>query len=355
MAWPFPNPKPLGWGLFEALTSVQMSQVNANAAAAADGAAWTDITSIKSWKRAQPAEPDAVVVSGHVYEPVRRRWFSFGSVAGAGMFTWTISGEVWMPTVFLPSSGGIALGTIAGAWANAAGVLLVGGAPQSASTAKLRESTDGGVNWTARNIGASNTQTIGEIAYSESLALWFASVGGNAGEGLFSSPDRVTWTLRAAAGGAPLWITVRDAPSPIIIGTLSQSVGSTTGYFRSVNGTAWTTETFPVTLGSSHRPCWSDALGKFFVVSSSGIYSSSTGLTGSWTLVDATYTTGGIAAYGRLLIRGDGKVSADAGVTWAPVIELADTDLTPRAYTGVGVLLKRAASRELYLSLLVGS
>jgi hypothetical protein len=351
--YPFQLVHPPSYTTNGAPTHTELNLLQDQVAVAADGRIWTDVAALRSWRYALPSEPSAVDTKCHIYEPVRRRWFTFGTLGGQAAHRWTISGAIWMPTINVGESP--TWSSVGGVAVSNAGVLLVGGTPSSGTTAKLRESTDGGTTFTSRSIGASNTEGITELAYSEALGLWFASVGGNAGQGLFSSPDRITWTLRTGAGGPPRHITIRETPSPIIIGTDSQSAGATTGYFRSVDGITWTTETFPVTLAGSNRPAWSDVHGKFFVPAAAGIYSSSTGLTSSWTLGDATFTgTGGIAAFGRTLIRGDGKISIDGGITWFAVLELATVDLVPRAYPGVGVLMKKASTRELYLSQLVG-
>jgi hypothetical protein len=152
-----------------------------------------------------------------------------------------------------------------------------------------------------------------------------------------------------------LFITVCDAPSPIVIGTLSQSAGATTGYFRSTNGTSWTTETFPVTLVGSSQPTYSTLHGKFFVPASAGIYSSATGLTGSWSLVTAASALP-LASFGRFLVRGDGRISLDAGVTWFQVLELASDPIARIvAVEDRGLIMSTDAPQgDLYVSAQIG-
>jgi hypothetical protein len=357
MQWPFSLARPGSYGPLSVPTPDELQMIQEQAALAADGRAWTDVAALKSWQytllsasilATVPAKP-------HVYDPTTRRWLVFGELTGEAAGAWSISGARWLAT---PTGAMASLQAVSSAAVSPAGKILVGGPPSSgASASKLRESTNGGASWTGRNIGSADAQNVSELAFSSALGLWFASVGGNGGSGLFSSPDGVTWTLRHAAGGPPFYITPNEgAPSPIVIGTRDQSVAASTGYYRSINGTSWTNETFPVTLVGSSKPTYHPLLGKFFVPAAAGIYSSSTGLTGSWTLVDNTFTgTGGLASFGRWLVRGDGRISLSGGVgTWIPVLELANNDLVVIAAPGVGVLFVRGTPRDLYLSQQLG-
>jgi hypothetical protein len=350
MQWPFSLARPANFGPGAVPTPDELQTIQEQAALAADGRLWTDIAAIKRWTYANPTvELDTMVNNAMAYDPTTRRWFAFGTKSALSVGVWTISGARWNVT-----AAASALNASSSAACSPAGKLLVGGFPTSgASSGKIVESTNGGGSWTTRNIGPADGQAVTALAYSTTLSLWLASCGGNTGTGIHSSPDGITWTLRGGAGGPPLFYTINET-GPVIIGTVSQAAAATTGYFRSTNGTTWTTETFPATLVGSKRPTFDDRLGRFVVPAASGVYTSTTGLTGSWTLLDASFTTGGFAQWGRMLIRGDGRISLDSGATWSQVLEVQNNDLTPHGVSGVGVLVQRASAREVYLSGIVG-
>jgi hypothetical protein len=344
--WPFPLVRPSGFVNNDVPNGAEIQQLQEQGAAAADGRVWTDLAAVKNWRATLSLGYTAFGPNATIRDPVSRRWLVFGGNTASASYT--IDGSRWF------NSGTTNFGDLApimlcatAAAVDPAGIILAGGAPSSASTGKIRESTDSGLTWaTVRNIGASNTNPVFFLAYSQALALWFCSVNN---EGIFSSSDRITWTLRSASYAQ--YITVRETPSPVLL--TSQLVGGGTPYRRSVDGIAWTNETFPENI-SAKQLCWSDALGKFFASGATAIWSSTTGLTGSWTSVAATTIQAAIASFGRLLIRGDGKASLDGGVSWSPVLELGgQTDLHVVATPG-GVAMIRATSQDLYLSTQIG-
>lgn len=349
---PFPNPKPLGWGLFEVLTSSQMTQVNANAAAAADGAYWTDLAPLKNWNYQQiTGAPTTMTGKSLIYDPTTRRWLVFGITSEACVI-FSYQGTRWFGPYYL--SGSPLLNALGAAAVNNAGVILAGGTPASATIAKLRSSVDGGVTWTPRNIGNSNTLAVPAIGYSESLGLWLAVVGGSAThDGLYTSPDLVTWTNRYSAT-SPGFFCFRDTPSTVILATaLAWIPGDPTGYIRSTDGITWTASTFPDSV--SNQVCWSTYWGKFFVAGTTGIWTSPDGTTGSWTKINATETNAvNISARGRMLLKGDAKASVDGGGTWITIADTTDVDLFVNvAANGAG--MARGASRDLYISQQVGT
>jgi hypothetical protein len=341
-AWPFQLVHPAGYTNGDVPNGAELQSLQEQVAASADGRVFTDLAAIRNWKYLTGGLTE-LYQRTIIRDPVSRRWLMFGGTAAS--VAWTVSGARWANTIAIP--GAPTTSDFTAAWANNAGVIMAGGAPVSASANKIRESTNGGDTWTARTIGGSNTQSVGTIAYSEALGLWFCSIGGNAGEGLYSSADRITWTLRTAAGTPPDQLIIRETPSPILLATTLKTASPTAAYKRSVDGITWTTETFPDgsnPAASLCQGCWSDALGAFFVGSTSGIYKSSTGLTGSWTLVESTWPSpsvkSSIAAYGRTLIRGDGKASIDGGLTWFAVLETTNVDLFIKA-TPFGIAAAR--------------
>jgi hypothetical protein len=357
-AWPFALVHPAGYADGLVPNGAELQLLQQQVAVAADGRVWTDIAAVRNNRYTNVILPPSLSQRTLIRDPKSRRWLVFGGTAGT--VNWTVSGSRWLGGSAALGGMGSIMAYVTAAAANSAGVILVGGAPSVPATDKLRESTDGGDTWILRNIGGVNAQSINAIVYSESLALWLCSVGGVGGDGIYSSPDRVTWTARAAAGAPPLQLVLRESPTPIILGTCPIIGGGSTNYYRSVNGTTWTTESFPVTVTiSPSQGCWSDALGAFFIGGGDGIYTSTTGLTGSWTRIDTTWPTPGtsssIAAFGRLLLRGDGKASVDGGVSWFQVLESTRTDLFVTATSfGVAWACGQAGLTDVYIGQQIG-
>jgi hypothetical protein len=351
---PFTNPKPLGWSLFEVLTSAQMTAVNANAAAAADGSTWSDVAIVKNWKLYDgsaiwnPNNP-----FGACFDPISKRWIVLASQLGSLHLSAyrTISGARFDQVGAI--DGGNTNGNTQGSiHCNSAGVILAGGQPTSANATKLTKSIDGGSTWTQSAIGPADTLPVTAISYSESLALWMCIIGGaSTHDGLFTSPDAAMWTSRYTAT-TPQYLTVRESPSPIIIANnLAWIPGDPTGYVRSTDAITWTGQTFPDSC--SNKGAWSDYWGKFFFGGLTGIWSSPDGTTGSWTRVSSDVGTCSIASFGRMLIKGDGKCSVDGGATWFRCLDAGATDYR-FAVGAAGVLAFSSSVHDLHLSQLVG-
>ena len=329
----------------------ELEKMQQQGAAAADGRVWTDLAVLKKWSY-QQLSPVTISPRSLLRDPVSRRWLIFEGNTASTEFT--IDGSRWFgsgTTNFGDPSP--TMNAAIAAAANSAGVMLAGGQLLSASTAKLRESTDGGNTWlTQRNVGASNTLPVNSLAYSESLGLWFCSIGSSGTpDGVYSSSDRVTWTKRTTL--MPSYWLKADLPTTILLGTGLVVAGSTPNYARSTDGITWSTESLPENV-SSQQGCWSDAAGKFFMSGATGIWSSTTGLTGSWTKIWAGTIQASIGAFGRCLMRGDGTASIDAGVSWVPVLDLGgQTDLHVTG-TPYGVALARGSSKDIYISQQVG-
>jgi hypothetical protein len=345
--WPFPLVRPAGYTNGDTPTGPEIEQLQEQVAAAADGRIWTDLGVLKKWTW-QQLSPVTISPRSLLRDPVSRRWMVFEGNTASTEFS--IDGSRWFgsgTTNFGDPSP--TMNAAIAAAASSGGVLLAGGQLVGSSAAKLRESTDGGNTWlTQRSVGAADTHPVNALTYSESLALWLCVLGTS--DGIYSSSDRITWTKRSTL--MPTYWAKADLPTTIIIANTLVG-GSATNYGRTTDGITWTTETFPENV-SSQQGCWSDAFGKFFLSGATGIWSSSTGLTGSWTKIWAGTIQASLGAFRRCLMRGDGQASIDGGVTWVPVLDLGgQTDLHVTA-TPFGVALARGASKDIYISQQVG-
>jgi hypothetical protein len=339
----------------EAIDPNKLTALALQASTAADGRIHSDVSAVKNWRKATPALPDPIAQGTLIRDKVSRRYLAFGNVGFECGFVWTISGVTWVDGGTLGGSPALQHSPLSSATDNA-GVILVGGAPFTASTGKLRESTDGGLNWVSRSIGSADTLAARAITYVPQLSLWICMVGGlsgGAGAGIYTSTDRSVWAFRNSSVYSHF--ATKEFGSPIIIGTTHNFFAASNTYTRSVDGINWVPQTGPWPENSTCRGCWSEENQAFYVGTFTGIWKSTTALTGEWTKVSDVSINGGssIAAFGRVLLRGDGYASLDGGVTWLQVLELASNDHHVVA-TDFGVGVCRGASREIYLSHQVG-
>lgn len=335
--WPFALLRPTGYANGLPMTGPEAQLLQEQVAASADGRSFTDLAVVRNWKFSLLTSLLTTSVSPRsvVYDRGSRRWLLFGEVSGQAGAVWTIAGARWLMTSGTPGGSPVLTGGSVVAGTDGAGVVLLGGTPLSNSVNKLRETTDGGASWVSRSIGASDTLSVKAIAWSSALGLWVAIVGGLSGDansGVFTSPDRVTWTNRSS--GVYTHLIVRNTPSPVLLATGNQHASPSTGYLRSTDAITWSPTAAPWPETGQCKGCWSDHYGAFFVGTATGIWSSPTGLAASWTQVssDVLSVSSSIVAYGRMLVRGDGRASVDGGVNWNPVFEANATDW----FAGVG-------------------
>jgi hypothetical protein len=347
--WPFTLVRPPGYTGGSVPTPAELQELQEKVAASADGRVWTDFSLYKSWTGSS-VSPITVIGT---FDPVSRRWIlQATTMADTGQ--WSVSGNKWFvadnPSVAPPSGPNLAIASLL---ANNTGITLAGGQPATSSDSKLARSIDGGSTWTRIAIGASSTGTVVGLGYSLANVMWFAAV---TGEGIFSSADGgATWVNRFAAA-AYCNFMARDGASPLILAMRKTNAGANAEYATSTNGTVWTTRTFPVNLVTAGgvasdgllQGVYSEYLGKFFQPTPSGIYSSPDGI--SWTLVTASYTTGGLAVSGRVMLRGDGRASLD-GAVWYPVLDAANNNLVVIASPFGGACFADNTTNERFVSL----
>lgn len=279
MTFPFTNPKPLGWALFETLTSAQMTQANANAAAAADGSIWSDATG--GINVLTPAGGSTQGNAGEVvfWDPVTKYFYSFGSgnespdvgapdpvIAGRR----SRNGRLWFTVSVADSMLSMFGGNNRHAWAqNGTGTLLFGGNQGTGLTACYRRSTNG-TTWTNQSSTAAANNHVKSMAWIPFLSTFIAGFENGAIE---TSPTGVTWTNQTVPN-ADQRLGIATNGSIVVVGC-----GGSPNFITSTNGTAWTQRTG--VLGGVFHVIYSPYWGKFFAYVSSGIASSSDGITWS--------------------------------------------------------------------------
>jgi hypothetical protein len=350
------------------LDADDLFDLGANVAQMADGRVFTDVFPLKHWKR-NTIGPD--LPAGHtlVYDPKSRRWIQFGRTSGVPVSYYTISGARWIATGG-PGMGGPPLTAFSNAVATPEGTILIGGTPSTSSTARLRESNDGGVTWTNRNVGKNNVDPVVAVAHSKTWGRWFCSINPVASdpevEGIWTSTDKINWT-HSKSVAAPAHFVVREAdpagryPAMILATTLLQDFG-VNAYGFSTNGVDWIfarPESFFGVGVETSQGTWNAYHERFVLAGAQGIFASHSGNQNDWERMSTDMafpspsTT--IASFGRALLRSDGKASIDCGRTWFAVFEASGSDFNVHSVEGVWVGLSRiTGGNDQRLSFLVG-
>jgi hypothetical protein len=298
MAWPFERANDLGWGLYEILTSAQATLMDQNIAEGASGSIWTDAA------RGAPTPAGASIISP-------------GSTS---------------TSIAVPLAEGLNnLSTERAAW-DGDQIYLFGGTPGSASQNRLRRSADSGATWaSATNALAAGTQAVECLLWASGFSKFFLANGGL----LESSATgaSASWSSLGAMPNADVRTGFSYSPTLARILVMSESNARA---LRSDDGVTFTQET---TAQIFQRIIWSPYYEAFFGFHSTGVYSSLTGLDGSWTLENALNfgTVRRAFVHGRILgayCTPGIVVSVDGGENWtnigpAPVGSSSNLVMTP--------------------------
>lgn len=281
--FPFQRAKPLGWSLFEVLTSAQMSQVDANAAQAANGLVWTDVASLRNWSSPLVTAQAVLAFCYHQADDV---WVGVGVNAGNPVaFQRGGGGGVWQAMTNPGSGAGLTIRGRAAAFkpTGTGGVMVFGGLPGSSSNQKYRVLSFGA--WSTTNSSFTSTASVECIAWVSALGLFVAGLSDG---GVETSPDGVTWTARTTPNA--------NARSSIAVGPINGANGgvvisssaAVNKVIRSVDGITWTEHTLPGVATNVRLNCvYVPNLGKYFALDGANIQSSTDGAT--WTTVTPSY------------------------------------------------------------------
>ena len=343
--YPFQRANPLGYALFEELSSAELTQIDENAAAGADGSAYTDVALFANLPL---SFSDANGGRALVYNPVLREFFSFSNLAGfRSRNPFTIRAALSIPaaqglTMFAP-------GQLAACRPDT-GLMVVCGDTSSSSQNRYRYSTNG----TLWQVGASSVapSTDGPcwvMWCGAPLNRWVAgSHRGGVWDGLAeTSEDGVEWTPSVFS---ELLAMRRAAYSPTLpmIMTVPAS-GSALRYLTSKTGLSgsWSAHDSPALFQTCF---WSEHYRRFYASSMlpSRAFSSVDGV--AWVELPP-YPTDDIIGwfeFGRLLgyVAGGGDVvtSLDGGASWAVAVDASGSALTCLALGANQLLLSRASA-----------
>jgi hypothetical protein len=335
VTYPFQRANALGYALFEELPSAHITQIDENAAAAADGRVYSDVQIFANFPF---SFTDTTGGEALVYSPSLGKYFSFGAGTPPTGFSFVHPGDV-RTALTIPTDQGLGtnfsstIGLIA-AIHPSSNLMLLTGAPVSSSQLRYRTSIDG-TTWTSRTSNKS-AGTDGPFAMIYAGGAVAKFVSGYSDGSFETSADGITWS--AFAG-------------PDAIARSSLAYSPTLGRLVSVSDTATNTYTVSttVTLGSFTNQTgpanfdtvwWSSYQQAFYAVvrNGLGVYKSSTGLTGSWSAVGSLpFTTasslnvnGQLFEWNRLLVAipdGSGEVamSIDGAASWKVMAQLTSS------------------------------
>lgn len=355
--FPFTRAKALGWSLFEVLTSAQMSQVDANAAQAADGLVWTDAAALRTWS---PIVTTSQVALSILYSAYTDVWYAFAVSAGnPSVFTRFGAAGLWTAGALSAGNPAAGAGLTPRKRAVAADpvqkIVVIGGLPGSSSNQKYRRLDENVMTWSTPASSQTSTASVDCIAWVPAIGLFVAGLSDGKVE---TSPDGTTWTLRTTPNA--------NARTSIAVGPINGSSGgilmgssvATNTLIHSVDGINWTQRTLSPGFPSSEIVVYVPLLGQYSVMNN-GIGALNTSPDGiTWTsrvrtLPIALVTGLGVvqnsfAAFGRTIMLAsyapslglDAVIySQDGGLTWrlSAAFAATTTSIGPLAANGYQV------------------
>lgn len=273
--FPFEQQKPSGYAYGEVPTSAQMDVIDEQAAAAASGAIWSDLSLGKAWVRSAAVPFHGAAL---VWSVTQKRWYSFG-FDGSGNPTGAylpIGSSTWTTGLTMQNGAGLL------PWAAAvspSGILVVGGRPGASSTSKIRESTDG-ATWTARATNASGTTAVRTIVWHAAASKFIAALDNAASTNIETSTNGQTWTqITGLPDSLPRGTMATNGE---IVVCASDTFGGETvsSVITSTDGANWTQRSLPVS-GFTKGITWEAARGLFILIVSNRCVVSEDGIT--WT------------------------------------------------------------------------
>jgi len=186
---------------------------------------------------------------------------------------------------------------------------------------------EGVVNWTVSPAAAAKLWY--DIAWSPSLSLFAAIHLSSSANGIMTSPDGITWTLRAPPTvGSPFWTSITWGPTVGLFVAVAGTGGVNNCVMTSPDGITWTQRTASLSVGWN-RVRWIPTLNKFLVGARTGGAYTMTSPNGvNWTTVITpnnlqVYGIAWSPALGKAVMVGSAApyilYSSDL-VTWSPAV-----------------------------------
>lgn len=282
----FPRVKPIGWALFETLTSPQMTLLDINVSKATDSTYVKDYAGALWFPTKIPAATWNRFAAG-IYLPTTNQWVGL-STSGC---VYTVGGGAVQVSGTFPA--GLAIMTPDAVAFDGVNTVVCGGSIAGSGNAKYRRASLTGTSpldaWTTTNSPVSNTSGVNAIGYFASGGVFVAGFDNGAIE---TSSDGVTWTSRGSSHGIAHNAFACNGTIAILI---SAGAGATSvNYATSYDGISWTNRTLPISAGDTSNYsgiAWSLVEGCFLVIGRNGlvILKSTDGI--NWTQVTHTFST----------------------------------------------------------------
>ncbi len=355
MAWPFQRANALGFAMFENFTSAQATIIDANAAAAADGAIWSDIALASSLLPKEIVDADAAYLFGQAlfWEPVAKIWINAGvTTAGRSKARYSYANGIWFETTLESDT------TAVTTWINASSAAtdgnnnsVVGG--RASNTKRFRSYN--GTTWTAADSVVTGDVTVAALVWAPSASLFIAGMGNGASTNIETSFLGVAWTQRTAPN-SDIRLEAAASPSRIVVIPNANS----NKFITSEDGITWTERTVSITA-TWKSITWNAERGLFMALGGDSIVTSPDGIT--WTTKSTTATDDSsvvsrVRSIGRMWLRmndsGLLRVSVDDGVNWRIISAVSLAGVTKYAIEAVGKQLMLVADDGAYRSLAGG-
>jgi hypothetical protein len=326
MAWPFERANALGFALFETFTSAQATLMDLNAASAASGAIWSDVSLVRNLLPIEQsfaiddASGDRLFGQVLMWEPTRGRWWNFGTELSSDdpLGAYSYNGGDWIASPLESTLGGsMAWEESLAADHNGAGLIVLGG--RHTGTFKICRSVDAGDTWVSASTITASTNLVTCVKWMPSANLFVAGFSNSATSNIETSPDGDTWTTRTAPNSNPR-LQGGAAASPTRCVILANA--STDKCITSEDGITWTERTLPA-VAAWVAISWNAERAKFMVIATDNkVATSPDGIT--WTLVSSSgpgdSDTKLSSLYRLWLVMGNGNsyyVSIDDGANWS--------------------------------------
>jgi hypothetical protein len=254
----------------------------------AENAIFRDLALTKNWLKSTLANHGRVLLWSSTYS----RWYSFGVSGGNPLGARTLGGFDWTTGLTMQNGAGLTPRAAAG---NSAGILVVGGTPGSASTAKIRQSLDG-ITWAARDSVNNGTEGVRALHWYGPASLFIAALDNSVTTNIETSPDGRTWNKRTAPNAHARGAIASNSAIAVM---LARSSVTTDKCITSTDGITWTERTLPAsqTWGSV---VWDSYYGRFVAAGDTYCASSTDGIT--WTIGANSFGLATLVGDGRLLV-----------------------------------------------------
>jgi hypothetical protein len=331
--FPFPNPNPAGWSGIQPVTAEQITQINANAAAAADGSRWSDYAHLMNWHYGSWNSIDIFANGAEQFVPSTLRTQTF--------IHWVPGPDCWLRSsdylgqhlLTMSRDKGLRFRTLPVPALDRA-PWLVASKESTGEVAVMCQSTGGtdtykflsftitppflrdglfadeiGVDYATIDSGFAPGSMTGfsprDLLWVPERQWWMFGFVGVSG-GIRTSPDLATWTSRTLPGTDTthgVYKIVGNGEGVYIAG--NHATDAT--YWRSEDGgETWAEHTMPDPKGATATFTYVPDLGLwvYFLNASvpGNIYTSPTGEQDDWTPASPLLSVKDVAAAGRVLV-----------------------------------------------------